>query len=536
MRRYSAFNCTVIGQRYIEKEKPCEDYSLSYNDETTHIAVVADGHGDPRCFRSNVGSQKACEVTLEELKRFSVALQEEDAEQQLFTRSGIRKLTDNLFRSIVSKWTQEVLADITENPATEEEYASVDAECAAIYRSGRELVHIYGTTLIAMLMTDRYMLVLHQGDGRCVVLHHDGTIDQPVPWDPRCVGRNTASLCDSDVLANWRYHLIDLRQDPLIACYAVSDGIEDSFETMDELNAYLGRHAADYVTKGAENYLKELPSHFAELTRDCSRDDISMGCIIDSQAVSEYVDYYRLNYEYYLAVAQKRSAVDRIKSMKRKTEYLSAEVARAQAAFDSVCSEEEENLRQYSGLQRMIMLLTNKIDDNKTSKKLAERDLIVAKAEYNDYLALRKTFIDRAKQAQKEMDDVRSRMEQTISENYHEDPYKGLESFVYTQPLNADDSWEDETAQTVMPGAESVQKEEPAEGSHITDVAAVGSEPNGRPDEETAANEAAEEPHITDVVAIGSEPNGKLVEETAANEAESSSSSEDVVREPDTSQ
>ena len=447
MSNYTAFHCTVIGQRYIEKEKPCEDSSLSCNDDKIHIAVVADGHGDPRCFRSNVGSRKACEVALEQLRRFADALQNEDAEQQLFTRSGARKLTDNLFGSIVTGWQQAVLNDIAENPPTEEEYASVDSAAAAIYRQGRELVHIYGTTLIAMLMTERYLLVLHQGDGRCVVMHHDGTVDQPVPWDPRCVGRNTASLCDSDVLANWRYHLIDLRKDPIAACYAVSDGIEDSFETMEEMNAYLCHHASEYVTKGAEPYFAELPSRFAELTKNGSHDDISMGCIIDADKITRFARQYQLSYEYYISKAENRHALDRIKSMKRKTRFLKDAVDNAQAAYDQVRAEEDADREKMNGLQRMLLTLTKKMDTHKDDKKSAERSLIIARAEYNDYMVLREEFVEQAKEAKGKMDRTKEMIDQLSADHPAVDPTPDAnrEEFVYTQPLGKDgEGWVEE--------------------------------------------------------------------------------------------
>ena len=37
------------------------------------------------------------------------------------------------------------------------------------YDRGERLEHIYGTTLIAGLLTESYLLLIQQGDGRCVV-------------------------------------------------------------------------------------------------------------------------------------------------------------------------------------------------------------------------------------------------------------------------------------------------------------------------------------------------------------------------------
>ena len=54
---------------------PCEDSSVSYSaeDGKYHIAIVADGHGSKKCFRSNEGSKIATEVAMECLQQFAEA-------------------------------------------------------------------------------------------------------------------------------------------------------------------------------------------------------------------------------------------------------------------------------------------------------------------------------------------------------------------------------------------------------------------------------------------------------------------------------
>lgn len=436
MSGYTAYNCTVIGQRYIEKEKPCEDCSLSYNNEHLHIAVVADGHGDPRCFRSNTGSKLACEIALQEMKRFAIALREENVEERLFTRAGVHQLIDNLFCSIVDNWHTQTSEDLAQNPPTNDEYLSAGEECAAIYREGRELAHIYGTTLIAMLLTERFLLVLHQGDGRCVVMHHDGKPDQPVPWDPRCEGRSTSSLCDDDVLSNWRYHLIDLKKDPIVACYAVSDGIEDSFETLDELNAYLCLHACDYTEKGSSEYLEDLQEHFSELTKNGSRDDISIGGIIDADAVSKYIDMYHALHEYYVAKSENRRALERVLSMKRKMAYLKERVDEAQRLYDEACKEEETHFNELGLLNKIIVNLTDKNDIVKENTLKAQSTFINAEAEFNDYSGLRAEYVEKAKKMKKAMDEAQHKLTMLSSsdEILKAESYDSAESYVYSQP------------------------------------------------------------------------------------------------------
>lgn len=446
--QYFAYNCTVIGQRYIEKEKPCEDSSISYNSNQIKIAIIADGHGDKKCFRSNIGSRIACEVSLEKIKDFAFTLQNENVEDQIFNEKKTEKLISHLFFSIISSWNEKVLQDLSDNPPSDEEYESAGENNAAIYKSGNGLTHIYGTTLIAMLMTKRYLLVIHQGDGRCVVMHNDGTIDQPVPWDPRCEGRNTASLCDEDVLAHWRYHLVDLTKDTIVACYAISDGIEDSFQTQKEVNAYLCMHAADYAELGKESYLEALPQHFSRLTKQGSQDDISIGCIINSKLAAIHAERFKLIHEFYVFKAENRKANERLKSMQRKTDYLTQQLNEAQSNYDIIVDDESKSK---SLIEKLSSALTSEKDDlTKTSvkKKLAEERLVQIKKEYDEYMSIRDEFVKKAEESQASMDILSKQISDIQLKPLDKDQKIDESTPIYTQPETDDEEFENSLCQS----------------------------------------------------------------------------------------
>lgn len=451
MAEYISYNCTVIGQRYIDKEKTCEDSSISYNSDDMHIAIVADGHGDPKCFRSNVGSRIACEVALESMKEFALAIKEGEKEELLFTPRGAERLTSNLFNAILARWSEKVLEDLNNNPPSDEEYDSAGEKNATVYRSGKGLTHIFGTTLIAMLMTSRYLLVLHQGDGRCVVMHENGKVDQPVPWDPRCEGRNTASLCDEDVLAHWRYHIIDLSKDQIVACYAVSDGIEDSFETMKEMNAYLCMHACDYVNMGHSAYFDAVPAHFAALTKQGSQDDISIGCIIDIIAITKYLELYSLIHEYYVAKGENRRANERLNSMQRKTEYLTDRLEQAKTAFENA---QQEQTNASSTLEKMQMAVKTAIAGLVTStqrKEAAEEALVVAQSEYDQYMSVRNEFVEKATSTEESMKILAEKIKSLSIEKSEIDDEVDDGALVYTQPGSEyDDFGEQADEETIV--------------------------------------------------------------------------------------
>lgn len=465
MSDYAVYNCTVRGARYVDKDKPCEDASISYSHDGIHIAVIADGHGDKTCFRSNVGSEIACRIAMESMLSFATILREQDAEDRVLGRE-CEKLVDQLFRAILGRWTSEVLLHLENNPPTDEEYETTGSENAAIYRSGRGLPHIYGTTLIAMLVTETYALVLHQGDGRCVVFHENGEIDQPVPWDPRCEGRNTASLCDDDVLEHWRFHIIDMRSDHIIGCYAMSDGIEDSFETMAEANAYIGMLTSEYLSMGREAYLTDLPDHFSLLSRSGSRDDVSIGCILNTKSAAEYAPKYSLVHEYYVAQGENRRANERLNSMKRKTEYLAAQLESARVKCEQSTISHVESKTLLEKIREALAAAVTDVEVRSQQKSDAEVALETAQKEYDDYMSVRAQFVEKADVTRKKMEELKTLIKElpkqvTVAEEAEEQETE--DEPIYIQPADEYVGFEEES-EASQPSDEN-EREMPQEDS-----------------------------------------------------------------------
>ena len=67
----NVFNKSIRGASHLANGKPCQDYSISFNDNGVQILVVCDGHGGETYFRSDIGAKLAAEVTLDILKGFS---------------------------------------------------------------------------------------------------------------------------------------------------------------------------------------------------------------------------------------------------------------------------------------------------------------------------------------------------------------------------------------------------------------------------------------------------------------------------------
>ena len=224
--KLSTFHNTVIGYRHLNEEIPCQDSSTSYeaDDGSFQVIAVGDGHGDPACHRSAKGSEFAVTVAEKCLVEFGKAIVAGDMD--FSSPRQRRDCIEQLTNTIISKWNGAIRNDLLENEVNDEDLNEAGLYEAA-YREGRRLEHLYGTTLIAALRVSHYLVLIHQGDGRCDVFYDDGTVDQPIPWDNRCKGSITTSMCDEDVFQSIRSTVIDTDEQKVVACYIGSDGVED---------------------------------------------------------------------------------------------------------------------------------------------------------------------------------------------------------------------------------------------------------------------------------------------------------------------
>lgn len=289
---YELFCKSVIGSSHRRRGIPCEDSGIKADCGRYRIFAAADGHGDPNCLRSNIGSEVICRIASEKLEVFARTIEEQGWEETLFDEQAAKQRMEGLVRSIVGGWGEAVSQELEQNPLSEEELQMAPAY-AEEYKMGDRTERMYGTTLIAGLQTESYLLLLQQGNGRCVVFDCNGEVSQPVPWDDRCIGTSTTSLCDSDAVQSFRHCVINLKENPVIACIAGTDGVEDSFPaSMEKTHAYyreLLRYACENGVQALEEYLDGALSN---LSADGSADDITVSGIIYVERVRPYLDSF----------------------------------------------------------------------------------------------------------------------------------------------------------------------------------------------------------------------------------------------------
>lgn len=374
---YDLFCKSTQGASHIKKGMPCEDYGIKRETEICKMFALGDGHGDSNCPRSKLGSRYICEIAADELVRFAGDLSEHGWNSRLFDHVEAEGLITQLVTSIFGKWSCQVNDDFLQNPLTEKEEAEA-AEYIERYRRGERIEHIYGTTFIAGLMTDEYLLLLQQGDGRCVVFDQDGAASQPIPWDDRCFANVTTSVCDIDAVQSCRYHIIDLSQNRVIACVAGSDGVEDSFSTMDKMQAYyrsILKIACEGGAEALENHLELTLPSFSE---NGSGDDTTICGVIDAELFATKLEKMLLENEIISVKDEIAKAQERIDSMSNKLDFL-------QKKYEAVIHEYNEASSKYSAFMDEYTSIQNDIasyeqGNVKAEEKEDEEQALVANA------------------------------------------------------------------------------------------------------------------------------------------------------------
>ena len=365
---YELFCQSVQGAGHIKKDMPCEDYGIKFENDECKIFALGDGHGDSNCPRSSFGSRTICEIAVQELQLFAKEIRNQKWEEQLMDKYGASELVNQLVTSIFGKWSCVVNEDFLQNPLSEKEESDAK-DYIERYRRGERIEHIYGTTFIACLMTDEYALLLQQGDGRCVVFDCEGNATQPIPWDDRCFANVTTSVCDVDAVQSCRYHIIDLRQNAIIACVAGSDGVEDSFGSMDKMHTYYREKLQIACELGVEELEKHLSETLPGFSAEGSQDDTTICGLIERDLFRTKLDKIIADNEAVIVNDAIAKAQERIDSMTPKLAFLQKKCTDA----ESVCDQLKRKYRELEEEYRNIKADIDSHAQNKSRMSLSAR-------------------------------------------------------------------------------------------------------------------------------------------------------------------
>lgn len=326
--RHFHFSC--MGESHKASAKPCQDASCSLIEDDMSIAVVCDGHGGERYFRSDIGSRFCTEITVQAVKTFVENVDEDLFKGKTFTQakavaekdvSEKMNATDRAFRqlfaSIITAWNMEIEQYTDQHPLTEAEREKVEEKYQEAFERKESLEKVYGCTLMAFVQTKDYWFAFHIGDGKCVSFHREGELwREPIPWDDRCFLNKTTSICDSDALNEFRYCYQGDKQFP-VAVFLGSDGMDDSFGPMENLVDFYMQVVKLLASENQDAAHMEIEETLPELSRRGSQDDMSIAYVYDEKrlpkVVSRMIKYQIRQIEQSITAAQTKAKQEELK-------------------------------------------------------------------------------------------------------------------------------------------------------------------------------------------------------------------------------
>jgi serine/threonine protein phosphatase PrpC len=406
----TTFNKSVKGASHIASCKPCQDYSLSYEDSEIIINVVCDGHGGDTYFRSDVGAKLAAEITLGRLKDFAQCIPSEtfagkkfsitakpkrnpfidsegnrirfnelNEEQQKYARQaqsyieakGTFKEQQNcierLLSSIYEEWKKQIRTDEKLNPFNRNEKKVLGEQ-------GVEKA--YGCTLLAFLRTSDYWLSFHIGDGKILSCDSSLSWQMPVPEDCSCFLNFTTSLCDNNPLGEFRYAFNGEGNAPF-SVMLCSDGIDGSLRTEENLQDFYEQIIGLFLD--GDNVDEELSSYLPTLSENGNKDDISISGYVDLNSVNteelkKCIEINKKNRDIKSDYRTRKSEIDviqeKISNLKTKYEKQKDLRFEKQTELDELKQVIESREKQLYTIESFVASIKKEIDD-------LERDLIL---------------------------------------------------------------------------------------------------------------------------------------------------------------
>lgn len=297
-----SLNFSCQGESHIATGKVCQDYSYSKVYENGNaIAIVCDGHGGKRYFRSDIGAKIAAEVAERKISAFieeagfsllkdtpftqCVTISEQITNQDFDKTSNIERAFRQLFGSIIYEWNAQVLEHANQTPISETEKEGLEERWIMEFESKDNLEKVYGCTLLVCAYTPQFWFAFQIGDGKCFACDENGNWSEPIPWDERCFLNKTTSICDSSAIDEFRYCYDGTSNFP-IAVILGSDGIDDSFGAEENQANFYVQILKSIAKSGIEATLSEIKSTLPQLSKIGSQDDMSIAMVFDAEKVS----------------------------------------------------------------------------------------------------------------------------------------------------------------------------------------------------------------------------------------------------------
>lgn len=280
---------TVPGASHLRAAIPNQDNILFVRESSRSLPIilcVADGHGSPKCFRSDRGSRYVVKKSAYLLSEFL------DERRGSFDTAEIESQKDYLSAELVRRWREAVEADLKKEPFTEKEFENLEKKSDA---KARKLVEdnpllAYGTTSLTVALEEDFVVYWQLGDGDMLNISETGEVTKPLSEDPRLLANETTSMCLPKAEKDFRFlvrKILAAAESPQMILLS-TDGYLNSFSSeagffqagTDILNMLAAENGFNDVSDNLKAWLEEA-------TRMGSGDDCTVGIIYRPQLVGK---------------------------------------------------------------------------------------------------------------------------------------------------------------------------------------------------------------------------------------------------------
>ena len=303
---FNGFSHTVIGASHITSGTVCQDSSVFRVYENYSIAIVADGHGSKKHFRSDKGSEMAVKAALDTVEEF---YKNPDAFEESFLSDpdGIIKKIE---KNIISRWNRLVIHHYTRNPYTDKEKEKfTEKEFRRI-----KVESVYGTTLIVAVMGRKFTFGTQIGDGSLVLICEDAAAEMPIAYEENAPANVTASMCNSQAI-NYFHSFYSVDEKP-IAVFVSTDGLYTSFKSDEDFLDYHSILANQLFNINA--FSPSIRKNLSKRAKSGTQDDTSLACVFDCEVLSEKLEDLREQVEVNKIHASMRKAEHKARMEKQK--------------------------------------------------------------------------------------------------------------------------------------------------------------------------------------------------------------------------
>jgi len=276
---WEILGATIRGASHARTELPNQD-AIGWRPECgkgrSVLLAVADGHGSPKCFRSDTGSRLAVETALEVFQEFL------DSQADPLDLSACKRAVDeHLPVMIERRWKEAVDGHLEEYPLLVREVARVEESQGVAARQAveKDPNHAYGTTLLGIIMHESFLACIQIGDGDILLVTQDGEVIRPIVDDPRLLANETTSLGSDNSWRDFRACFQAVSDAPPALVLAATDGYSNAFSTPQGFLS-VGSDLMEILrAEGIESLAENLPKWLEEASQKGSGDDVTVGIV-----------------------------------------------------------------------------------------------------------------------------------------------------------------------------------------------------------------------------------------------------------------